>query len=303
MSQAQRAAIIALALLLAMIGNLWAQSQPKPQPQSERSPLSEQQRPAQPAPAGDALTSQQIQQSITDGINAAAKQYEARHPTTPPDYSGWWFNFLLVVFTGVLAVVGGAQSFLIFWTLKATQTAAEAANESIKAVTVVERAYVYPVIVGHGVIGDCINTATVFFLGAPDKDDEPVPETAEVTFRFKNFGKTPAILKTAFAGVGVAPLGAQIGLPLVESVLGAGEETVTPLVSKMEIGITRTQAQHILAYTGHICFEGYVVFDDIWGNENKTEFYFVWDHWISRMNLRWVQTETKQKGEQSKKDS
>ena len=65
----------------------------------------------------------------------------------------------------------------------------------------------------------------------------------------------------------------------------------------MEIGITRTQAQHILAYTRHICFEGNVTFDDIWGNEHTTEFYFVWDHWIGRMNLRWVETKTKEKGE------
>jgi hypothetical protein len=67
----------------------------------------------------------------------------------------------------------------------------------------------------------------------------------------------------------------------------------------MQMGITRKQAQQIGAYTGHLCFEGTISFNDIWENEHITEFYFVWDHWISRMNLRWVETKTKQKGEQS----
>jgi hypothetical protein len=203
---------------------------------------------------------------------------------------------LSVIFT--VALVG---SNIALWRVTGTaanaaKQAAQAASVSADAVTVVERAYVYPVITGHGAIGECISNATVFFLGAPDKDDEPVPETAEVTFKFKNFGKTPAILKTAFVGVGVAPLGARIGLAIPEAVLGVLEET-NSLRSEMQIGITRKQAQQIGAYTGHICFEGDITFNDIWDNEHTTEFYFVWDLWVERFNLRWVETKTKQKGE------
>jgi hypothetical protein len=224
---------------------------------------------------------------------AQTAQYEGSVETADksPNITDW----LIAGFSGLLVV---ANIFL--WI--ANNRSAIAAKSAVEALPIVERAYVYPVVVGHGAIGDCIENARVFYLDDPTKDDVPAAETAEITFKFKNFGKTPAILKTAFAGVGVAPLGAQIGLPLADSVLGAGEETATPLVSKMEVGITRTQAQHILAYTRHVCFEGKVTFDDIWGNEHTTEFYFVWDHWISRMNLRWVETKTKHKGERPKNE-
>jgi hypothetical protein len=111
--------VFGLALLLALTGDCAARSHhPKPKPQAKTSQLSEQQRPAQPSPAINPLTPEQITKAITDGIQAAAKQYEANHPTTPPDDSGWWFNFLLVVFTGGLVVVGAAQGYLIFGTLR-----------------------------------------------------------------------------------------------------------------------------------------------------------------------------------------
>lgn len=291
--------VLGFAFLLALIGGCAARSHhPKPKPQAKTSQLSEQKTPTQPPPSANPLTVQQITEAIADGINAAAKEYEKRHSAMPPDNSLWWFNFWLVVFTGGLVAVGVAQSFLIFWTLKATQIAANAAKRAVDSLPVVERAYVYPVVVGHGAIEECIKNARAFYEDDPSKDDESARETAEITFKFKNFGKTPALLKSAFAGLGVAPLGAQLGLPIVESVLGTGEETVTPFVSEMQIGITPSQARHILDYTGHVCFEGRITFDDIWGNEQTTEFYFVWDHSISRMNLRWVETKTKQKDDE-----
>jgi hypothetical protein len=84
------------------------------------------------------LTPQQITQSIADGIDAALKQYEARHPPMLSDNSSWWFSFWLVVFTGGLVVVGGAQCFLIFWTFKATQVAAEAAQRQGNILAAIE---------------------------------------------------------------------------------------------------------------------------------------------------------------------
>jgi hypothetical protein len=260
-------AVLGFAFFLALIGDCSARSHhPKPKPQGKTSQLSEQKSPAQPPPASNSLTPQQIEQSITDGINAAAKEYENRHPTMPPDNSSWWFNVLLVVFNGGLVGVGVTQCFVIFWTLKATRTAANAAKQAVDALPVVERAYVYPVVIGHGAIDQCIRAG----LDSED-DDVPAPMSAELTFKFKNFGKTPALLKTAFSGLGVAPLGAQIGLPIVESVLGAGEETVTPFVSEMQIGITRVQAQHIGAYTGHDCFERATSFSTIYGAMNTRQ--------------------------------
>ncbi len=196
---------------------------------------------------------------------------------------------LTAIFTGFIA--------WFTWTLRqSTEKMWVETKKGTDALSVVERAYVYPIIVSPGAIEACIENALVFYLDDLTKDDVPATETAELTFKFKNFGKTPAVLKNAFVGFGVATVGALIGVSLPESVLASLEETGL-LTSKMQVGITRRQAQHILVYTAHICFEGHVTFDDIWGNEHTTEFYFVWDKETKRMTLRWVETETKQKGE------
>jgi hypothetical protein len=124
------------------IGTGVAQSQPKPEPQNKPRTLGAQQSPAQPTPPVDLLTPEQIKKAIADGVNAAAKEYEARHPAAPPDNSGWWFNFWLVAFTGALVVVGVGQSYLIFWTVEATQTAANAAEVQTKDIRILQRAYI-----------------------------------------------------------------------------------------------------------------------------------------------------------------
>jgi hypothetical protein len=166
--------ILALALLLATPGDSWSRSRHKPQPQNKSSPISAQQSANQPTPPENFLTTEQIKKAITDGIDAATQEYETRHPTTPPDNSGWWFNFLLVAFTGGLVVVGAGQAFLIFWTLKATQTAANAAKESADGVIATERAYVFP---GY----------------------DPITYSQEgrvtIPLVMTNVGKTPAVIK------------------------------------------------------------------------------------------------------------
>jgi hypothetical protein len=198
-----------------------------------------------------------------------------------------FYTFVLAIFTALLAIVSSTQIVFLIRTDKTARIAAEAADRSAKAIAVVEQAYVYPVIIAHGAIEECIRNALVFYEGDHTKDDVPTPETAEITFQFKNFGKTPAILKSAFVAFGVPPHGALIGIAIAESVLASLEET-GPLNSQMLVGINRKQAQHILVHTGHICFEGDVTFDDIWGNEHTTEFYFKWDIEIRRMALQGV---------------
>jgi len=130
--------ILGLAILFAMFGDSLGQSQPKPQPQNKPGALSTQQGTTQPSTTVNPLTPEQIEKAISDGVNAAAKQYETRHPASPPDNSGWWFNFLLVAFTGGLVAVGAGQCFLFFWTLKATQTAAEAALHQARVLAAAE---------------------------------------------------------------------------------------------------------------------------------------------------------------------
>lgn len=219
-----------------------------------------------------------------------------------------FFNGILCIFTGALAIVSFTQIRFLIKTDKtarltaraairaanAAKKSAEAAKLSINSLAIVERAYVYPIITNHGAIGQCIANSLVHYLGDPEKDDVSAPETTEITFTLKNYGKTPAVLKGVYAAVAVPPIGAQIGLPISEATLGS-METSGDLIVEMSVGLTRNQAKDILAYLTSLSFVGTIVFIDIWGDENTTYFLFTWDKEVQRMALREVDTEIEKK--------
>ena len=124
---------LGIALLAAFPCGAMAQSQKYSQPQIENSKLAKEKSPAQPSPTVNFPTPQEITEAIASGIERADEKRETRHPAPPPDYSGWWFNFFLVGFTGLLAVIGAGQCYLIFRTLKATEIAADAAKGALIA--------------------------------------------------------------------------------------------------------------------------------------------------------------------------
>jgi hypothetical protein len=282
------------AILLA--GQAFAQSPPSP-PIGQKDQTQSQQQKTAPDQRG---TEQQplIVQPLATKKTAEITAHEAQEAREKSD-ADWWTKTLgiltIIALFGQLAVFI-AQAYFLKSTLEATKVAAEAASAAVNAVPIVERAYVYPVVIGHGTIEECIKNALVYYLDDFTKNDVPVPETTEITFKFKNFGKTPAVLKSAFVAFGVPPHGALIGVAIPESVLASLENT-SELISQMQVGFTREQAKQILVYTEHVSFEGVVTFDDIWGNEHTTRFYFVWDKEIKRMALRGVETKTKQKSE------
>ena len=185
---------MAVILLALFVGVSLANAKSKPHHKTSR--LSAQQRPAQPSPTADVLTSQQIKQSITDGINAAAQQYEANHPAPPPDNSGWWFNFLLVVFTGGLVVVGAGQGFLIFFTLKATQVAAKAAQTAADAIQITERPYIF--------IWGLIGHKPAISYGPPHGGfpQQIIQENAAFIYSVSNRGKLTAVIENVSIACG-----------------------------------------------------------------------------------------------------
>jgi hypothetical protein len=179
----------------------------------------------------------------------------------------------VAIFTGVLWVVTGR--------------AADAARAAADALPIVERAYVYPVIISVGPIRDMINRATVYYLGDIDKLDTPANEMSDLSFCIKNFGKTPAIIKGVYASWGVIPLkgfGAFIGRAVPESILGADGETSSIHIEMLQ-GITPNEARWIVDHTRTLAFEGIITFDDIWGVEYETRFLFRWDGEIEKMVL------------------
>jgi hypothetical protein len=200
-------------------------------------------------------------------------------------YTKW-----LAWFTGALVTVSAFQGYFLLRADKTTRIASDAAKRAADSLPIVERAYVYPLIVSAGTTKECIENAKVFYMDDNAGDgDRPSPERATIIFRIKNYGKTPAILKTVYAGFGVSPVTAEIGVSIPESILGE-METTGDISAEMNTGITRNQAQGIMVYTASVGFSGQITFDDIWGNEHTTQFYFVWDKEIERMALVSVET-------------
>jgi hypothetical protein len=177
---------------------------------------------------------------------------------------------------------------------RAAQRSAKAAEEAVQALPVIERAHVYPEIVAAGVIEGLLDQARENYAEGLDSYDKPMGSRGLVTIKLTNFGKTPALLKTLFAGVGIAPLGTKEGLLIPEGILGDKQST-TPIICTMAVGFTRRQAEHVGVATAHVCLDGEVTFEDIWGAEHVTEFYFVWDVALRNFVLKETRTATKPK--------
>jgi hypothetical protein len=99
-------------------------------------------------------------------------------------------QFWLVVFTGGLVIVGAGQSYLIFWTLKATQKAANAAVESAKTaekgMLTLEIPYLYPFVRRHGFVRTKSKLTGQMAVTGFNFGNE------FIGYYFKNFGRTPA---------------------------------------------------------------------------------------------------------------
>lgn len=160
-----------------------AQSQQHSPTQSNSSKLGTNNSHAQPAPTVTFPTSQEITEAIASGIDRANEKYDASHPPLPPDNSSFWFNLFLVGFTGLLVVVGGSQCYLIFWTLKATEIAANAAKESADTLVSTSMPALFPTVVNMAGLHPLIPIAT------------PYTHDSNIFINFENFGGTPATIR------------------------------------------------------------------------------------------------------------
>ncbi len=208
-----------------------------------------------------------------------------------------YYTKVLAIFTGVLSGFGFLQIGFLIRADKITRKSANAAQMAAEALPIVERAYVYPVIAFQGNVQDCIRSAHVFYMDRLEGDaDTPSPETAEVSFRIKNLGKTPAVLTSVEVIIctwSARDEGYEI-LPIAEAVLGANETTETAFTSRMARGLSRNQAQGILSLMDFLVFRGRITFNDIWNYECVTEFVFHWRPDGNRWETRKITTSAKQ---------
>jgi len=116
MEKPLNALLIAL-LLLSCCCAILAQSKPDAQQtpdQSAGNKLRTESGHQQAQPTTEPLLSQQVFDAFAREINAAAEKAQAQQPPTPPDNSSWLSTWLLVLFTGILTLVGVVQTYLIF---------------------------------------------------------------------------------------------------------------------------------------------------------------------------------------------
>src|SRR5579863_2367202 len=134
--------MLIFALMLVLSCGARAQSQQNSPPQNQSAKLGTNNGATQPNPSMIFPIPQEIMDAIAAAIDRADEKHDANHPPPPRDNSGWWFNFFLVSFTGLLVATGAGQCYLIFRTLKATEKSANAAQASAEAVVGQLRAYV-----------------------------------------------------------------------------------------------------------------------------------------------------------------
>jgi hypothetical protein len=197
-----------------------------------------------------------------------------------------FFTFALVIVGVLQAALFFVQLRLIRQSLTDAKTAADAATEgaaaarlNAEAVMAAEGAHLYPIIKAD-------NLKAVFQGGiwyensGADSDNVPTPE---VIFRFKNYGKTPAVLESVMHGIEFFETPSTLRTMHAEErniieVLGAGEETADFTIEMLGT-FNRGMAKSVREYRGELLFFGEAVFKDffnrhfrcIWESDGRTD--------------------------------
>jgi hypothetical protein len=188
----------------------------------------------------------------------------------------WWQDPVAVftlglVFIGLLqAGIFYGQMRLIRKSLSPAKEAADAAMLNAQAVINAERAYLFPEIGGHNIVG-IIDSVTHHV-------EDGQQFGIHLSFNFKNYGRTPAIIQAIGFGSIIAPelpnqRTSSVVVHLPCHILAADKPSpqiqVTPLPE-----MTATVARSIRDIETTFWFHGYVVYDDTFGWRRTLK--FVW---------------------------
>ena len=179
----KKAVLIVAAFIGIACWILSAESEQKQaEPQRKSPQFSEHDRSDQKAPPPAVVTHQSLINAIERAIAASADKAQTQHDPQPPDTSTLRIQVALAIFTGALVIVGALQVWIIFRTLKATQTAAEAAKQSANGLQKIERAY--------------------FAVDYFSMDEEfQIGKSPMVQCRVINSGRTPGTMKEVFTSL------------------------------------------------------------------------------------------------------
>lgn len=186
-------------------------------------------------------------------------------------------------FTFVLVIVGGLQ-LLLFWyqlglireSLDPAKEAADAAKLNAQAVMDAEGAHLYPVIKRTNVSNhDVFFEPIMYGKSRPDTDAVLTPTVA---YRFKNYGKTPAILQSIMHNI--AFFEAPSKMRLLHStdisaleIIGANEESAD-IEFEMLDTFNMGMAKSVMRRRGELMFFGEAVFTDFFDRQFRCTWEF-----------------------------
>jgi hypothetical protein len=271
MSKAQRAVLIVLALLLAMSGDSWGQSRSSPQPnnqsQAAQQPTAADQRGTEQSPA--------FVKIIPSPKTAAETTQDAEDREEKAKADLWIIRWTgaVAVFTLVLAGISGWQGIQL--------------KRSVDLLAQSERAQMFIVI--HSEHLRMLTDTAERYVESPDMGESVLySDVADVSYSFKNYGKTPAIVREISGRLvyGKRPPDEPTFVPtdqvLQEHMIASGEATavisplddVRPHRCKMDEELTVPEVAAIVRAQSYIWFCGRILYDDIFGR--KHEHRFLW---------------------------
>jgi hypothetical protein len=188
---------------------------------------------------------------------------------------GWWQDPVAVftlglVFIGLLqAAIFYGQMRLIRKSLDPAKEAADAAKLNAQAVMDAEGAHLYPVIKKSNV-----NNHDVFFepimygKSRPDTDAIPTPT---LTYCFKNYGKTPAVLQSIMHNIDFFEVPSKNRLMHMADIsaleiIGANEESAG-IEFEMLATFNMGMAKSVMGRRGELIFFGEAVFTDFFDRQ------------------------------------
>jgi hypothetical protein len=176
-------------LAIALSHSAIAQSSQHSKPEVNGGEFSANDSRTKPPPPSKLPTGQDIADVIANAIERAGIKLQADHSAAPADNFAWWFNCFFTAFTGVLVAVGAVQTFLIFFTLKATEKAANAAETAANAALL------------------ALDRPWIHVEALRNIQDNPSPqiERAIAGFKLTNHGKAPACVLSVKATLFYSP--------------------------------------------------------------------------------------------------
>jgi hypothetical protein len=185
------------------------------------------------------------------------------------------YTLVLAVFTGLLVCVSGFQGYFLLRADKTARIVADAASLNARAALRAEQSHVYPVIEDESIV------QMVKLWGrsgnSPDSTKDEI-QGMGVSYRLKNYGKTPAIIRIAAHELVHAfrpPKDESkiVAFLEVDKILGPEESTETMVCSlHPQRPFSVADAMSVLRGKTTIWFHGFVTYDDLFGFERHLEF-------------------------------